>query len=205
MVCCFKGKFRVTSPRGWRILNGVKGYHQGIDMVGLDDITVYSIVDGIVRTGYQKGGAGNFVVVTIADGRRIYYMHLASFRVKTGDKVKKGQAIGIMGNTGHSFGAHTHLELRPKGTAYTSLNISDFTGIPNTCGLYNYNEKEENEMAKNKYSYDDTVDNMIRDGVTDLKNMQNWEKMLDGREVLEAQYVREIFKRYHNKLEGLKA
>ena len=55
-------------------------------------------------------------------------------------------------------------------------------------------------VKQNKYSYDDTVDAMIRDGVTDVKNMQNWEKMLDGREKLEAKYVREIFKRYHEKL-----
>ena len=51
MISCFKGRFRLTSPRGDRVLNGVKGYHHGIDLVGLDDTTVYSIVDGKVRTG----------------------------------------------------------------------------------------------------------------------------------------------------------
>ena len=197
MVSCFKGKFRLTSPRGDRVLNGVKGYHHGIDLVGLDDTTVYSIVDGKVRTG-SDNSAGNYVCVTIPDGRRIYYFHLKSFKVKTGESVTKGQAVGIMGNTGHSFGAHTHLELRVKGTAYKSLDISEFTGIPNKVGIYEY--KEDSGMKQNKYSYDDTVDAMIRDGVTDVKNMQNWEKMLDGREKLEAKYVREIFKRYHEKL-----
>lgn len=197
MICCFKGRFRLTSPRGDRVLNGVKGYHHGIDLVGLDDTTVYSIADGTVRTG-SDNSAGNYVCVTIADGRRIYYFHLKSFKVKTGDNVKKGQAVGIMGNTGHSFGAHTHLELRVKGTEYKSLDINEFTGIPNKVGVYEYKEGES--VKQNKYSYDDTVDAMIRDGVTDVKNMQNWEKMLDGREKLEAKYVREIFKRYHEKL-----
>ena len=186
----------MTSPRGDRVLNGVKGYHHGIDLVGLDDTTVYSIVDGKVRTG-SDNSAGNYVCVTIADGRRVYYFHLKSFKVKTGDTVKKGQAVGIMGNTGHSFGAHTHLELRVKGTEYKSLDISEFTGIPNKVGIYEY---KEDSVKQNKYSYDDTVDAMICDGVTDVKNMQNWEKMLDGREKLEAKYVREIFKRYHEKL-----
>ena len=181
MISCFKGKFRLTSPRGDRVLNGVKGYHHGIDLVGLDDTTVYSIADGKVRTG-SDNSAGNYVCVTIEDGRRVYYFHLKSFKVKTG----------------HSFGAHTHLELRVKGTAYKSLDISAFTGIPNKVGIYEY--KEDGGMKQNKYSYDDTVDAMIRDGVTDGKNMQNWEKMLDGREKLEAKYVREIFKRYHEKL-----
>lgn len=196
MISCFKGKFRLTSPRGDRVLNGVKGYHHGIDLVGLDDTTVYSIVDGKVRTGADNS-AGNYVCVTIEDGRRVYYFHLKSFKVKTGDTVKKGQAVGIMGNTGHSFGAHTHLELRVKGTAYKSLDISEFTGIPNKVGVYEY---KEDGVKQNKYSYDDTVDAMIQDGVTDVKNMANWEKMLDGREKLEAKYVREIFRRYHEKL-----
>ena len=197
MISCFKGKFRLRSPRGDRVLNGVKGYHHGIDLVGLDDTTVYSIADGKVRTG-SDNSAGNYVCVTIEDGRRVYYFHLKSFNVKTGDLVKKGQAVGIMGNTGHSFGAHTHLELRVKGTAYKSLDISAFTGIPNKVGIYEY--KEDGGVKQDKYSYDDTVDAMIRDGVTDVKNMQNWEKMLDGREKLEAKYVREIFRRYHEKL-----
>ena len=159
MISCFKGKFRLTSPRGYRVLNGVKGYHHGIDLVGLDDTTVYSIADGKVRTG-SDNSAGNYVCVTIEDGRSVYYFHLKSFKVKTGDVVKKGQAVGIMGNTGHNFGAHTHLELRVKGTAYKSLDISAFTGIPNKVGIYEY--KEDGGVKQNKYSYDDTVDAMIR-------------------------------------------
>lgn len=145
MISCFKGTFRLTSPRGWRTLNGAKDYHKGIDLVGVDDITVYSVSDGVVSTAYQANGAGNYVVVTMSDGRRVFYMHLASFKVKTGDTVKTGQAIGIMGNTGYSFGAHTHLELRPAGTTGDSLDICEFTGIPNKAGTYTY--KEETNMA----------------------------------------------------------
>ena len=139
--CCFKGRFRVTSLRGNRILNGKSDYHKGIDLVGMDDTTVYSICDGTVKTAYQENGAGYYVVVTMADGRRIFYMHLkaGSFKVKTGDKVVKGQPLGIMGNTGASFGAHTHLELRPAGTTSNSLDICSYTGIPNKIGIYNSN------------------------------------------------------------------
>ena len=145
MLSCFKGRFRLTSPRGWRTLNGTPDYHKGIDLVGVDDTTVYSVSDGTVRTAYQANGAGNYVVVTMSDGRRVFYMHLASFKVKTGDTVKTGQAIGVMGNTGYSFGAHTHLELRPAGTTGDSLDICAFTGIPNKVGIYVY--KEETNMA----------------------------------------------------------
>lgn len=141
MISCFKGKFKVTSPRGYRThpVTGAKGeYHKGIDLVGLEDNTVYSICDGTVRTAYQSGGAGYYVVVTMDDGRRVFYMHLKkdSFKVENGEKVVKGQALGIMGSTGASTGNHTHLEVRPKGATSDSLDICEFTGIPNKVGTY---------------------------------------------------------------------
>lgn len=142
MICCFKGKFKVTSPRGNRVLGGKAEFHKGIDLVGIDDKTVYSICDGTVRTAYQANGAGYYIVVTMADGRRVFYMHLKanSYKVKNGDKVVKGQALGIMGSTGASTGAHTHLELRPKGTTGDSLDICEFTGLTNKMGTYTYKE-----------------------------------------------------------------
>ena len=148
MISCFKGKFKVTSPRGYRIIWGKREYHKGIDLVGVDDTTVYSISDGTVKTAYQANGAGYYIVVTMADGRRVFYMHLkaGSFKVKTGDKVIKGQALGVMGSTGASTGAHTHLELRPKGTTMDSLDICEFTGLTNKVGTYTYTAKEETKM-----------------------------------------------------------
>ena len=143
MISPFKGRFKVTSIRGNRTLNGKNEYHKGIDLVGLDDITVYAVCDGKVRTAYQKNGAGNYVVVTMADGRRVFYMHLKSFLVKNGAEVKCGEPVGIMGNTGYSFGAHTHLELRPAGTTSSSLDICSFTGIENKKGTYFYESERE--------------------------------------------------------------
>ena len=162
MVSCFKGAFRVTSVYGMRTLNGVTRFHQGLDLVGLDDIIVYAISAGTVRTGFQANEAGNFVVVTMKDGRRVYYMHLKSFLVPNGAFVAKGQAIGIMGNTGHSYGAHTHLELRPKGTSYESLNIAAFTGIPNKLGVYYYNPNEEEESAMTQEKFDEMMEDYLR-------------------------------------------
>lgn len=156
MTSCFKGKFKVTSPRGYRTLNGKREYHKGIDLVGVDDTMVYSISDGTVRTAYQGNGAGYYVVVTMADGRRVFYMHLKanSYKVKTGDKVVKGQALGIMGSTGASTGAHTHLELRPKGTTSDSLDICEFTGITNKVGTYTYNEEKPMLTSANDITWE---------------------------------------------------
>ena len=67
-----------------------------------------------------------------------FFLASGSIKVKVGDKVNKGQAIAVMGSTGRSTGAHTHLELRPAGTSSDSLDICEFTGIPNKKGVYEY-------------------------------------------------------------------
>lgn len=138
MKSCFKGKFKVTSPRGYRNLGG-REYHGGMDLVGLEDKTVYAIADGTVdAVPYEANGFGYYVRQLLPDGRRLYYGHLAkgSIVVKAGQKIKAGDKLGTMGSTGRSTGPHTHIELRVKGTSKTSLDISEFTGIPNKVGTY---------------------------------------------------------------------
>jgi N-acetylmuramoyl-L-alanine amidase CwlA len=55
-------------------------------------------------------------------------------------------------------------------------------------------------LKVNQYSYDNTVENMILDGITTAENMGAWEKMLDGREPLNKDYVRAVLDRYHEKV-----
>lgn len=57
-------------------------------------------------------------------------------------------------------------------------------------------------QAENKYSYDKTVDNMIKDGITTKENMTYWEKALSGRAEFKAEYVRAVLDRYHEKCTG---
>ncbi len=150
MISCFKGKFKVTSPRGYRTLGGVKQYHGGLDLVGIEDINVYAIADGKVdATPFEANGFGYYIRQTLPDGRRIYYGHLKaqSICVKAGQSVKVGDRLGVMGSTGNSTGAHTHIELRPKGTSFESLDIAEFTGIPNKVGTYTSKKLEAIDCA----------------------------------------------------------
>ena len=116
---------RVFKKKGNKITQKYKsGVHNGIDLVGtgstLDDIVAHS--DGTivaVRKDYNKtdktgNSYGNYVKIKHTNGYYTLYAHLkyGSVTVKVGDKVKKGQVIGHMGNTGHSFGAHLHFEVR---------------------------------------------------------------------------------------------
>lgn len=105
-----------------------KGIHNGIDIVakesdgksGFDSVVAHSsgVIVG-VRSDYKTtdktgNSYGNYVKIKHDNGMYTLYAHLKyeSVKVKVGDKVEKGEVIGYMGNTGHSFGAHTHFEVR---------------------------------------------------------------------------------------------
>ena len=133
-------QYRLTSPFGQRILNGQADYHGGVDLVGVGTTAVCSVCDGTVLVSQiitDKSNLtwqwGNYVAVMAGDGTVHYYCHLASRAVKQGDKIKKGQRIGIMGNTGYSFGAHLHFEVRRNNKA---INAAEYLGISNKTGQY---------------------------------------------------------------------
>ncbi len=133
-------KYKVTSPYGQRTLNGKLQNHSGVDLVGDGTKAVCAVCDGTVlqsRIVTDKSNAtwqwGNYVSVQATDGTVHYYCHLDSRAVKKGDKVKKGQRLGIMGNTGYSFGAHLHFEVRRSNKA---INAAEYLGIPNKTGKY---------------------------------------------------------------------
>ncbi len=151
MTSCFKGKFKVTSPRDYRTLGGKYEYHPGLDLVALEDKNIYAIADGVVdATPYEQNGFGYYVRQKLADGRRIYYGHMkkGSIAVKAGQQIKKGDKLGIMGSTGKSTGEHTHLEIRVPGTSKESLDICEFTDIPNKIGTYRMTEITPTEAAE---------------------------------------------------------
>lgn len=138
----FQGRNRVTQPYTYST-SGKTG-HGGIDIVGDDNTTVYaveagtvtmiSIWDGKTKTGTQS--YGNLVVVTDAGGCRHYYAHLQSIAVSKGQAISVGTTIGIMGNTGNSFGAHLHYEVRTGSTVATRVNPADYIALDNTKGTY---------------------------------------------------------------------
>jgi murein DD-endopeptidase MepM/ murein hydrolase activator NlpD len=164
MISCFKGKFKVTSPRDYRVLGGRREFHGGLDIVALGtDKSVYAIADGVIdATPYEKNGFGYYVRQLLPDGRRIYYGHMAagSVCVRAGQKIKRGEKLGNMGSTGNSTGAHTHIELRVPGTSRESLDICEFTGIPNKLGIYDnepFSVKEAKDAIQKKCGLEDAT------------------------------------------------
>lgn len=122
-------RFPVAGPFSWggidsRFGAGRKGHtHQGQDLAAAEGTPLVAPRGGTVKTvQYQASGAGHYVVVTGAGEDRDYvFMHLktGSIPVRTGQRVRTGQVIGQVGNTGRSFGAHLHFEVWTGGGWYT--------------------------------------------------------------------------------------
>ena len=110
----------------------VKNFHNGIDLVPspCNNNEILAFADGVV-TSVQKTGVqyGTGCYVRIKHNNNLYtlYYHLKtnSICVNVGDKVKKGQKLGIIGTTGVSTGIHLHFQI-DKGTSKTSINPYDY-------------------------------------------------------------------------------
>ena len=158
MLCPYEGgKFRVTSKYGMRVLNGTQQFHSGLDLVGESSKKLIAVCDGEItqsRIVLDKNDLtwqwGNYVCLKAKSGELIFYCHLSERKVVKGHKVKKGDIIGVEGNTGYSFGSHCHLEVRNSSNKVTDeVNTPKFTDIPNIVGKYTIiNPKEEINMAK---------------------------------------------------------
>lgn len=121
------GLFTVTSPYGNRSL----GYHRGIDISGANasgSLVVAGATGTVTEAGWSTGGYGNYVVIDHGNGIETLYAHMLdnSLMVSPGDIVTKGQAIGRVGNTGYSFGAHLHFEVRINGN---KINPAPYLGL----------------------------------------------------------------------------
>ncbi|MFV0346719.1 MAG: peptidoglycan DD-metalloendopeptidase family protein [Bacteroidales bacterium] len=87
--------------------------HTGIDLSARTGTPVYATGGGVVVVAnYNKGGYGNNIVIDHGFGYKTRYAHLHTIGVKVGQRIKRGELIGGVGNTGTSVGSHLHYEVR---------------------------------------------------------------------------------------------
>lgn len=87
--------------------------HWGLDLANKKGTSILAAESGyVVYIGRQFHGYGRLIVIEHNDQWATLYAHLNKFSVKEGDFVKRGDAIGEMGRTGHATGSHLHFELR---------------------------------------------------------------------------------------------
>jgi murein DD-endopeptidase MepM/ murein hydrolase activator NlpD len=103
----------ISSGYGYRRspFTGKREFHRGLDIVNRKGTPVVATADGRVKFAGHNGGYGNLVVIDHGMGVESKYGHLYRIEVKVGDKVIRGQEIGVLGNTGRSTGPHLHYEI----------------------------------------------------------------------------------------------
>lgn len=108
---------RITSDFGMRLHPIFKRYrkHPGIDFAAKAGSPIYSTADGIVKLAKYNGGYGNCVIVDHLYGFESRYGHMQKILVRRGQRVKRGDKIGLVGKTGIATAPHLHFEVHYKG------------------------------------------------------------------------------------------
>ncbi|BAC24263.1 yebA [Wigglesworthia glossinidia endosymbiont of Glossina brevipalpis] len=126
--------FHISSYFNMYRLNPITGKispHRGVDFAVPLGTSIFSVGDGtVILTKYDKF-AGNYIVIKHGHQYITRYMHLKKSLVKAGQKVYRGNKIGISGNTGRSTGPHLHFEIWINRQAVNPLTIK----IPNESKL----------------------------------------------------------------------
>lgn len=90
-------------------------FHSGMDFSAKIGTDVYATGDGKITMAGWKQGYGNCIVINHGYGFQTLYGHLSKYKVRVGQKVKRGEVIGQVGNTGKSTGPHLHYEVIVRG------------------------------------------------------------------------------------------
>ncbi len=105
---------RISSYYGYRPdpFYKVEKFHPGVDFSAPQGAKIFATADGKVRyTKRSRRGYGNLIIIDHGYGYETLYAHINEFKVKKGEKVKRGQLIATIGNTGKSTAPHLHYEV----------------------------------------------------------------------------------------------
>ena len=103
-------------------IDNVRRFHQGQDITVKSGTPIYAPADGIVKRAYYVGGFGNHIKIQHSSGYTTLFAHLSEIKVKYGQEVKRGDIIGLTGNTGRSTAPHLHYEIHHNGKPENPLD-----------------------------------------------------------------------------------
>lgn len=102
----------------------VRKFHAGMDFSAKTGTPVYATGDGVVdRADNTASGYGNHIVIRHGFGYETLYGHLSKYKVRAGQRVKRGDVIGYVGSTGRSEAPHLHYEVHKNGEVVNPLNF----------------------------------------------------------------------------------
>jgi len=117
---------RMTSGYGYRIhpIYKTRKMHYGMDYSAKVGTEIYATGDGIIsKVKRSKRGYGNYVKINHGFGYETLYAHMSKYIVKKGQKVKRGEVIGYVGNSGISTAPHLHYEVRKDNKKINPVNF----------------------------------------------------------------------------------
>ena len=130
---------RMASGYGYRIdpFTKKRRFHYGMDFSARNGTPIYATGNGIVkRADNRSSGFGKHIRIDHGFGYVSLYAHLSKYNVRRGQKVKRGDIIGYVGNTGRSMGPHLHYEIlkdkkkiNPLNFYYGNLSQKEFEAI----------------------------------------------------------------------------
>ncbi|HSS44083.1 MAG TPA: M23 family metallopeptidase, partial [Thermoanaerobaculia bacterium] len=101
---------------------GEEAYHSGLDISTRRDEPVLATAEGVVIKSGWSGDYGKTVEIAHATGFTTVYGHLDAILVKEGQRVNRGERVGLVGSTGRSTGPHLHYEVRQGGRVVNPLD-----------------------------------------------------------------------------------
>lgn len=120
---------------GQRILNNIpKSPHQGMDIAAKEGTPIKASADGEIVLAYPDlFYSGNVVVIDHGFGLQTIYAHMKDMNVKRGDKVKQGDIIGSVGQTGRATGPHLHWGASLRNTRFNPQSLLDMNTEKQNC------------------------------------------------------------------------
>jgi murein DD-endopeptidase MepM/ murein hydrolase activator NlpD len=113
----------LSSGYGWRRdpITGQRAYHDGIDISAPPGRPVQATASGVVAKVLQYGGLGRAVYLSHGFGMTTVYGHMSRVLVRPGQRLERGDPVGLVGNTGRSTGYHLHYEVQLEGRSTNPL------------------------------------------------------------------------------------
>lgn len=141
---------RVASGYGMRIdpVYHVRKFHQGMDFTAPTGTEVFATGNAKVKFSGWKQGYGNTIILDHGFGYETVYAHLYKSLVRKGQKVRRSDIIGLVGNTGKSTGPHLHYEVR----------LNDRPVDPRNYYFYDLSPEEYDQMIQLSNNFGQMLD-----------------------------------------------
>jgi LysM repeat protein len=187
-----KGSNKITAQFGpWvHPISGKHTNHNGVDLISLDNQTIYAPEGGKVtaaRKSNAAGGGYGYYIKMVGDSGHehiLAHMKSKSFEVATGDTVKTGDELGTIGATGNVTGAHLHWEVRVRGKFTNPLDhiTDDAEPTPEPTP-----EPAKSETITHTVVRGDTVWALSRKHNVTVRQIAEWSKLKNASVILVGQ------------------